>query len=78
MELRVYEKHFLGVQRVGTVEYAVSTVVNQAEASFSEAPVLSYEVSMRLCSSTNLDLDTKKFKATLSFPTPDVVSISGM
>ncbi|KAF8606342.1 hypothetical protein BDV93DRAFT_505918, partial [Ceratobasidium sp. AG-I] len=33
IEIRVYEKHRLGLKRVGTLEYTVSTVVNQVEAS---------------------------------------------
>ncbi|KAF8597318.1 hypothetical protein BDV93DRAFT_372955 [Ceratobasidium sp. AG-I] len=34
LELRVYEKHFFNLKRVGSIEYAVSTVVDQPEASF--------------------------------------------
>ncbi|KAF8599863.1 hypothetical protein BDV93DRAFT_546672 [Ceratobasidium sp. AG-I] len=34
LELRVYEKHFFNLKRVGSIEYAVSTVVDQLEASF--------------------------------------------
>ncbi|KAF8606350.1 hypothetical protein BDV93DRAFT_505923 [Ceratobasidium sp. AG-I] len=33
VEIRVYEKHLLGRKRVGSLEYTVSTVVNQAGAS---------------------------------------------
>ncbi|KAF8597322.1 hypothetical protein BDV93DRAFT_527490, partial [Ceratobasidium sp. AG-I] len=38
VELRVYEKHFLQVKRVGTVKYAVLTVAGLLEASFEFDP----------------------------------------
>ncbi|KAF8600845.1 hypothetical protein BDV93DRAFT_510519 [Ceratobasidium sp. AG-I] len=33
VEIRVYENHFLGVKRVGTLEYAVSTIAGQSGTS---------------------------------------------
>ncbi|KAF8597328.1 hypothetical protein BDV93DRAFT_547975 [Ceratobasidium sp. AG-I] len=34
VEIRVYEKHFFSLKRVGTLEYDVSKVADQPEASF--------------------------------------------
>ncbi|KAF8593982.1 hypothetical protein BDV93DRAFT_189397 [Ceratobasidium sp. AG-I] len=40
VEIRVYEKHRLGLKRVGTLEYTVSTVVNQVEASLGPGSII--------------------------------------
>ncbi len=46
VELRVYEKHFFTVERVGTLEYAIPTIANFAEARFGEtSTVFGFELS---------------------------------
>lgn len=77
MEIRVHEKHFLSAKRIGTLKYPVSTVEGQLEASFGEAPLLfgvEHTTVLYLSHQSEVEFDTRRFRAVLSFPAPEVVS----
>lgn len=74
MEIRVYRKHFFTTERVGTLEYAISSVAGQTEASIGKAHVVpGCDDTRMLIVLIHVEFVPRQFTAVLSFPTSEAV-----
>lgn len=70
VEIRVYEKQFLQDKRVGSLEYAVSTVAGQSETKLGQIASCMFLYSTMLTVSTQLRFCAKEVHGCAVVPYP--------